>query len=331
MPLTPREKYVLLGRGGVEKLERVLASPGEELLEELFLALADYPVELITQEDKELLLDNIRYWRRGYAMPLTALRELELRYPRLRGIEHKAVLVLEGEEIAVEPDVNLEFARGFAEYVKAGEVLDVASGFGWIPVLLSRRAKVLALDKAYLNRVIYQEDRVFIEGTTIELFPGAAGAGEYLRREGVRDYRDFARLFWSSRKAEMGNILLLQGDASDMTKCRDLTSGREYGIASGSLEAVTCFFGFNHIAPWREALKEVYRVLAKGGEAWVTLYREYLGKFPLKFVYNWVEQLGVTMVKIKEFRELAAKLGFKVTPIDKYQGSTLYYLLRLKK
>jgi SAM-dependent methyltransferase len=331
--LTPREKYVLLRPGAVKKLRTALASPSDELLEELFLALADYPVEIITQEDRELLLDNIRYWLRGYAVPSTALRELELRHPGLRGLEEKAALVLSGEEIAVEPDVNLEFAREFSRHVDAREVLDVASGFGWIPVLLSKRAKVFALDKAYLNRILYQRDRIVIEGTTIELFPGSPAAREYMRRrkDKFRDYRDFACLFWSSRGAEMGNITLLQGDASNMGKCRDLTNGRDYGIASGSIEAVTCFFGFNHIPSWREALKEVYRVLAKGGEAWITLYREYLEKFPLKFAYNWAEQLGVNMVKIKEFRELAAKLGFKINPINKYQGSTLYYLFQLKK
>lgn len=332
--LTSMEKYVLLRLEAVEKLRHVLSNLSEELLEDLFLALADYPVEMITPEDRETLLDNIRYWLRGYAVPLTAVRELE-RQPRartLKELEKNAVLVLSGEDIAVEPDVNYEFAQEFVNHVEAAEVLDIASGFGWIPLLLSKRARVLALDRAYLNRIIYQKDKIKIEGTTIELFPDSPSARAHMRREKAKykDYRDFACLFWRSGGAEMENIILLQGDAVDLRKCRDLTRGVEHEIKTCSLEAVTCFFSFNHILPWREALSEVYRVLTKGGTAWVTLYREHLEKFPLKFAYNWVEQLGVNMVKLREFTELAETLGFKINPIE-HRGGALYYLLQLKK
>lgn len=322
-----REEYALLDMNALRLLRAVLKAPREEQIEDLFLALADFPVEAVTREDRELLLDNIGYWIKGYALPVTALEELGIRNP-----ERKAAVILRGEDIAVEPDVNYEFAQDFVSRVKAENVLDMASGFGWVPPLLSRRAKVLALDNAYLNKVVYETDRIYIEGTTIELFPDSPAARDYLRRDRkLRDYRDFALLFWSSRKADLDRIVPLQGDASELRRCMDLTRNQSCSIGDASMDAVTCFFSFNHVPDWRAALAEAYRVLAEGGEAWVTLYREYLEKFPLKFAYDWTEQLGVKIVKIKDFREQAEELGFRVNPIKEYRGTALYYLLHLKK
>lgn len=325
--LPPREEYALLKTDALRLLRAALKNPRNDQIEDLFLALADFPVEEITPEDRKLLLDNISYWLKGYTPPVTALKELGIRNP-----EKKAAVILRGEDIAVEPDVNYEFARDFVSRVRGGKILDIASGFGWIPPLLSKKARVLALDKAYLNRVVYEEDRIYIEDTTIELFPDSPSARNYLRRERkLRDYRDFALLFWNSRQADIDRITLLQGDASDFRRCRDLTRNQECSIEDASVDGVTCFFSFNHIPEWRAALSEVYRVLKRGEDAWVTLYREYLEKFPVKFAYDWTDQLGVKIVKIKDFREQAEELGFQVSPIKDYRGTTLYFLLRLKK
>jgi SAM-dependent methyltransferase len=325
--LPPRENYALLKKDALGLMRRVLSTPRKERLEDLFLALADYPVEVITPEDMELLTDNVRYWLMGYAVPVTALRELGIKDP-----ERRSSIVLRGEDIAVEPDVNHDFARDFVSRVKGGTILDVASGFGWIPPLLSKRARVLAVDKAYLNRVVYAEERIHIENTTIELFPDSPTARSYLMKvRKLKDYRDFAVFFWKSHGAAVENIVPLQGDASDLRRCVDLSTADDYSVMDGSVDAVTCFFSFNHMPAWRSALEEVYRVLKDGGEAWVALYREYLQKFPVKFAYDWAEQLGIKIVEIKDFQEQARDLGFRVSPVKEYQGTTLYRLLRLKK
>jgi SAM-dependent methyltransferase len=322
-----REDYVVLKQKPLRLLRAVLKNPKEKLLDEIILALADYPVDMITRESKELLRENIRYWLKGYAVPFTVLKEVGFKEP-----EKKAQLLLRGEDIAVEPDVNYEFASDFTSRIKAEKILDIASGFGWVPPLLSKKAKVLALDKAYLNRVIYQEDRIYIDGTTIELFPDSRAAREYIKKERkLRDYRDFALLFWNSRKACMDNITLLQGDATDLRSCQNLNKQEGFPIDDESFEAATCFFAFNHIPNWRGALKETYRVLMEGGEAWTTLYREHLERFPVKFAYNWTEHLKTKIVKIEEFTMQAEKAGFRVKPIKKYRGASLYYLLRLRK
>jgi ubiquinone/menaquinone biosynthesis C-methylase UbiE len=328
--LSPREEYGLPSPKALRWLKQRLRG-GDALLEDLFLALADFPVDEITPEDKELLRANMRYWKRGYAMPMTVVRELGGRRPLK--IERDFPLILRGVDIAVEPDVNYDYAREFVERVNADEVLDIGSGFGWIPALLSRKARVYALDKAYLNRIIYGDDRITIEGTNIELFPGSPTARRRMRREKdeYRHYRDFARLFWSSRGAKMDNITQLQGDATDMRRCRDLMRDMDYSVASGSLEAVTCFFSLNHISPWQGVLKEVHRVLANGGEALITLYKEHLEKFPVKFVYDWVEQLGAEIIKYGELEGFSRALGFKVSLVPTHKGDEFFYLLQLKK
>ena len=325
--LPPREEYALLKRDTLRLLRAVLSTHRKERLEDLFLVLADFPVEVIAPEDLELLADNIKYWLRGYAIPVTALRELGI-----KDIERRSTIILRGDEIAVEPDVNSEFARDFVSRVEGDLILDMASGFGWIPPLLSSKARVLAVDKAYLNRVIYGEDRIHIENTTIELFPDSSTARRYLMQvRRLRDYRDFAVFFWESHDAVMENILPLQGDACDLRRCLNLKTGKEYSVKDGSVDAVTCFFSFNHIPPWRSALKEAYRVLKDGGQTWTALYREHLQKFPVKFAYDWAEQLGIKIVEIKDFQEQAEDIGFHVSPVKKYRGAALYTLLRLEK
>lgn len=323
--LGPREEYGLPTPRTLKWIKKRLKG-GDALIEDLFLALADFPVEEITPEDKEILRANMRYWRRGYAVPMTVIRELG-------GRDLDFQLVLKGDDIAVEPDVNYDFAREFAGHMEAEEVLDVGSGFGWMPALLSSKARVYAMDKAYLNRITYEEDRVGIEGTNIELFPGSPTARAKLLREkdDYRCYADFARLFWRSRGAVLENVTQLMGDAAHMRDCLDLTRSAPHGVASGSAEAVTCFFSLNHIPAWRDVLKEVHRVLAKNKVALVTLYKEHLERFPVKFVYDWVEQLGVNMIDYRVFVKYSRSLGFKDSLLTTQGGDELYYFLRLKK
>ncbi|NOZ58785.1 MAG: hypothetical protein GXO66_04320, partial [Euryarchaeota archaeon] len=97
------ELYVLLSE---ESLARVapLLSDDRSFLEELYLALATEPVVEIPEDALELLRENVALWRRGYAVPLRALEEVE----HLTGeeLELEFVAMLSSEELEAEPDAS---------------------------------------------------------------------------------------------------------------------------------------------------------------------------------------------------------------------------------
>jgi SAM-dependent methyltransferase len=234
------------------------------------------------------------------------------------------------EELEAEPDANYAFAREFCSRVTGSRVLDVASGFGWVPVLLSRRAKVYALDSAYDNRIVYEEDRIYIEGTTIELFPGFPEGQAFIRanRERFTRYADFARLFWERHGARLENITLLLGDASDLGSARTL-EGEE--VAPAHFDSATLFFALNHVGgAWRRVLHEASGAVRDGGTLHVAIYREYLARFPLKGAYDWAEQLGIEIVPLEELLKAAEALGLKAE-VSRHQGESLYHMVVMEK
>ncbi|NOZ59927.1 MAG: class I SAM-dependent methyltransferase [Euryarchaeota archaeon] len=323
------ELYVLLSE---ESLARVAPLLGDDrsFLEELYLALATEPVAEIPEEELELLKENVALWRRGYAVPLRALEEVE----RLSGeeLELEFVAMLSSNELEAEPDASFAFAREFCGYVKGERVLDVASGFGWVPVLLSGRAQVYALDSAYANPIVYGEDRIYIEGTTIELFPGFPEGQAFIRanREKFTRYADFAMLFWERHGARLENITLLQGDASSLSTARTLEGDSPLKLA-GAFDSVTIFFGLNHVGrAWRRVLREACGALREGGTIHVAIYREYLARFPLKGAYDWAEQLGIEIVPLEELLKEAEALGLK-PKLRRHSGESLYHMVVMEK
>lgn len=311
------ETYVLLEETALTKVRDYL-SEDRRLLEELYLALAPEPVLEIEDEALALLRENVHLWRQGYAIPLSVLEELE----RLSGreLELGFLAMLSGEELEAEPDANITFAREFCGSVTGEKVLDIASGFGWVPVLLSSKAHVYALDSAYENPIVYEEERIYIEGTTIELFPGFTEGQAFIRanREKFTRYADFAKLFWEKHGAELENITLLQGDASNLS----LTQ---------TFDSVTIFFGLNHIGKaWRQVLSEALRVLRRHGKLHIAIYREYLAKFPLKGAYDWAEQLDVEIIALEELLKEARALGLK-PEVKRHSGEELYHMVEMEK
>jgi|GEM_PF-2470788 SAM-dependent methyltransferase len=331
------DEFILLN----EKSLRVLKSYLEDkdaILEDLLLAVSIAPLDEILEEDKRYFRRIMEYWEEGYAIPVSSFEELKRIKTGDASIEsfrNDVSLSLFGEEIAVEPDVNYKYAKEFVNYIDSAEILDIASGFGWIPPLFSKRGRVLALDNSYTKKIFFDRDgKVWIEGTNIELFPDWPEAKEFLRenRAEFQIYKDFAQLFWESQGADIGKITFLQGNAGSMNRCYDLSHRKEFEIYDGSVEYVTCFFGFNHISTnFREVLREISRVLARGGKALVTLYNELLEKFPVKFSYTWVEELEIKMINLREFKKNAEKLGFNIELLKGHSGEKLYYLLLLIK
>lgn len=330
--LSPIEEYALPNEAARRVIESYLKDD-DAFVDELYLATSYEPVLEIEEEDRDYIRGLMSYWRKGYALPITALREIRrinTGSPSIEDLEENFLLTLLGEEIAVEPDVNLEFAREFLSHIHADKILDIASGFGWIPPLFSNRGRVLALDNSYSNRIVFEDDRIRIEGTSIELFPDWREAREYVlnRREEFREYKDFAQLFWRFQGASLDNITILQGDAADMKNCHDLSHNREFFIEDNSMKWITCFFGLNHIGKaWKDVLRESYRVLMPKGKALIAIYKEHLEKFPLKFAYDWTEQLEIEIIKLEEFRELSEEIGFKMELTEEYNGKDLFLSL----
>ncbi len=316
----PFEEYVLIKKGALRKVRPYLKAD-DKVLEELFLATATGPVFEITREDLKFMKEMVAFWKDGYAMPLSAVEEMKRIYPTLnalKNIEKDFAVIFRGEDIEVEPDVNFEFAREFLTHIRSEEILDIASGFGWIPPLFSRRGKVKAVDSSYDNRIVYNRDgTINIEGTSITLFPHSPLDREYLsrRKEEFQTYRDFAVFFWKSVGANLDNITVIREDATDMEQKTD------------SVDAVTCFFGLNHLAEWKEVIGEVSRILMPGGTFLISIYREYLEKFPVKFSYNWVKEIPATIIDKKELLSYSKKLGFKVKDSMK---KDLFYIIELE-
>jgi SAM-dependent methyltransferase len=332
MMFAPFEEYALLNEETLEKVKTYLR---DSVAEELLLSISYEPLLEITKEDLDQFKEIMDYWRKGHAMPVSALEELRrirTGSPSIVDLRRGFVVTLYGEEISVEPDVNLEFAQEFVDYIEAKEILDIASGFGWIPPLFSRKGRVLALDNSYSNRIIFDKDgKMRVEGTNIELFPDWPSAKEYImkRKKEFREYKDFAKLFWRSHGANLDNIVLLRGDATDLRNCYDLTNGRESQIGDNSIQTVTCFFGLNHIGKlWKDVLRETYRVLTPEGIALISIYKEYLERFPLKFAYNWTRKLGIEIIKIEELEKFSGYLKFEFRLIKNHR---LFYLISLRK
>jgi SAM-dependent methyltransferase len=328
------ELFVLLSDDVMARVRDYLRDD-REFLEELYLVLAPEPVLEIDDDALELLRDNLALWRRGYAIPLAALEEAK-RFvtgnASLRSLQRGFLVMLSSEELEAEPDANYAFAKEFCSSVKGEKVLDVASGFGWVPVLLSERAHVYALDSAYKNPIIYEEDRIYIDGTTIELFPGFPEGQAFIRanREKFTCYADFARLFWEKHGAKLENITLLQGDASNLSSVRSLGGDSPLTLTE-AFDSVTIFFGLNHIGKaWRRVLSEASRVLRRHGKLHVAIYREYLAKFPLKGAYNWAEQLGIEIIPLEELLKEAEALDLKAK-VKRHSGEKLYHMVEMEK
>ena len=320
-------EYVLLSEESLDRVRRLLRED-RSFLEELYLALATEPVLEIQEEALELLRQNLSFWRRGYAIPLRALEELE----RLSGeeLELDYEAMLGSEELEAEPDASYAFAREFCARVEGESVLDIASGFGWVPVLLSQRAQVYALDSAYENPIVYGEDRIYIAGTTIELFPGFPEGQAFIRanRERFTRYADFARLFWERHGARLEHITLLQGDASELGSVRCLGKG----ALPESFDSVTIFFGLNHVGKaWRRVLREASRALREQGRLHVALYREYLARFPLKGAYDWAEQLDIEVIPLEELLKEAESLDLRARLVRGHRGEALYHMVVMEK
>lgn len=330
----PFEQYVLPNEKALKTIKTYLKD--DETIDELILSSAVEPVLEITDDDRRFIKEIISYWKRGYAIPLGILEEVKRISTgdvSLKNLEGDFILRLYGEEIMVEPDVNLEFAEEFLQYVSGAEILDIASGFGWIPPLLSKRSKVFALDNSYTNKIVYRENgTAMIEGTSIQLFPDSSFKAFMPKKEEFQTYRDFAMLFWKSQNAELGRIVLLEGDAANMRRCRDLTNNKEFEIKDNSFATITCFFGLNHIGDsWKDVLKEIYRVLKPGGKGLVAIYKEYLEKFPIRFAYDWVDQFGMNIIKHDEFLASAKNIGFKTRLIKTHKGERFFYISSLEK
>jgi len=316
----PFEEYVLLKKRALEKIGPYLEAD-DKFLEELFLATAREPVFEIEEEDLEFMNEMVAFWKKGYAIPSSAVDEMKRIHPALKNIGKDFAAVFRGEDIEVEPDVNFEFAKEFLTHVHSKEILDIASGFGWIPPLFSKRGKVKAIDISYDNKIVHKREgggtiTTNIEGTSIALFPDSPADREYLfeNKEEFRTYRDFAMLFWKSVGANLENITAISEDATDMKQRAD------------SVGTVTCFFGLNQIPGWKEVIKEVSRILVPGGTFLISIYREYLERFPVKSSYNWIKDIPAAMIEKKELLKYS-KILFELRNSRK---KDLFYIIELE-
>ncbi len=319
-----------------EALEKIKGyfSLDREFLEELFLATAQDVVMEIPEEALEELKRNVELWLQGYAVPLEVLEEakrIKEGNPFISELKDAFKVVIPGEDLTAEPDANYNFSKHFSELVEGNVVLDLASGFGWIPVFLSRKKRVLALDYSYNNRIIYEEDRIYIEGTTIELFPGYPEGRAFLREKKLEIYADFAELFWEAQDAKLENIVILQGDAKNLKEALSIKENKKIPLREEEIKAVTCFFGLNHIGRgWEKVVKEVYSLLKEGGKAYFALYSEHLEKFPLKGFYDWTEALEIEIIPLKNFLSEAERAGFSAEVVE-HPREDLYSIVVLEK
>ncbi len=297
------ERYVLLSEGWLERLRGVELS--REVLEELVLATASEPVVEIGEEVLAEVAEVAGLWREGYAVPFSALVEL-LGRERAEDALRSAVAVIPEEELVAEPDASFEVAREFCGLVRGERVLDIGSGFGWVPVLLSQRCRVFALDSAYDRRVVRVGEGLRVEGTNIVLSGWVAALGE------VRCYADFATLFWSAHGARMESIGVLCGDARRAEDARWVRGAEKPPSLRGFFDCATAFFSFNHMEGWEEVLRSLKGVLAGNARVYVALYPEHLRFFPVKGTYRWEEELGVRVFGREELVRCAEDAGYGV-------------------
>lgn len=325
--------YVLPKKEAIEEIKGYF-STDREFLEELFLATTSDVVMDITEDNIKELKDNVELWVQGYAIPLEVLEEARrIKAGELSTLEFKEDFeaVLTKDDLKAEPDANHEYSEHFAGLVEGKNVLDIASGFGWIPVFLSRNKKVFALDYSYNNRIIYDKDRTYIEDTTIELFSGYPEGIVFIQNEKLETYADFSELFWRAHGAEANNITVLQGNARNLKEALSVRDNMRVSLKEENIEAVTCFFGLNHIAKnWEKVIREIYSLLKEGGTAYFALYSEFLEKFPLKGFYDWTAALEIEIIPLKRFLEEVERVGFKYS-IVKHPRTDLYTIVILEK
>ncbi len=325
--------YVLPKKEAIEEIKGYF-STDRDFLEELFLAITRDVVMDIPEDNIKELKDNIELWVQGYAIPLEVLEEVRrIKAGKTSTLEFKEDFeaVLTEDDLKAEPDANYEYSEHFAGLVEGKTVLDIASGFGWIPVFLSRNKKVLALDYSYNNRIIYDKDRTYIEDTTIELFPGYPEGRVFLQYEKLETYADFAELFWRAQGAEVNNITVLQGNARNLKEALSVRDNMKVSLKEENIEVVTCFFGLNHIAKnWKKVISEVYSLLNEGGKAYFAIYSEFLEKFPLKGFYDWTEALEIEIIPLKRFCEEVERAGFKYSIVE-HSRTDLYTIVILEK
>lgn len=223
-------RYGLPRRGALGKIGSYF-SLDRGFLEELYLSTTSEVVSEIPESAIEELEENVKLWREGYALPLEVLREARRIKENSSSIDMEDFeAILHGEELLAEPDSDYGKARNFCSQVTGRVVLDIASGFGWIPLLLSRGKRVFALDSSYLNQIIYGRERVYIEGTSIELFPDFPEGRALLREEKLERFADFAWLFWEQHEARLEDIVMLQGDASNLGEALALNGGKKINL-----------------------------------------------------------------------------------------------------
>ncbi len=228
------------------------------------------------------------YWINGYAIPENVLKEIGLSKKYIRYSIDESFLV-------AEPDANLEIALNFCrkifdhENMKKMRVLDIASGFGYVPALLSKRYDVIATDLNYLKRIKRIDGRFFVDNTNIEIFVN-------IDNYNLKYFYHFSRFVWKKLGGDVDRIFVISCDVSKIP------------LKDSSIDIVTCFFSFNHISNWKKCIDEIYRVLKHGGKVYVTLYKEILEKFPIKGSYNWLRDLSLKIIDLNEFRNYVKKL-----------------------
>ncbi len=284
------------------KLKRIFSTQ-QSFLEELYLALATEVVVEIDSEAVEELKSQIDRWLSGYAVPLEAIREAQ----RIKGLEERVEyeLSIYEEDIRAEPDANYEFARHFCSFVEGDVIVDIASGFGWIPAILSRSRQVIAVDKNYSSEIVETPEGRFVSGTNIQIFV-----------PGFKTYAEFCRAFWQNVGANLQRIEMVSGDATRLSEIPQVKKA----------QSATCFFGLNHIPEWKEVLREAERAGIE--KIYIALYSEELAKFPVKGIYDWIERLGFQIVPIEEFKRHIAELGMNIEEI-KHPNRAIYRIFRI--
>lgn len=280
-----------------------LFSKEQSFLEELYLALAEEVVVEIDEEAIEELREHIDRWLSGYAVPLEAIREAQ----RIRKVEEdiEYEMSIYEEDIEAEPDANYQFAREFCSLVREEVVLDIASGFGWIPAILSRSKHVIAVDKNYSSEIVEAPEGRFVAGTNIQIFV-----------PGFKTYADFCKAFWLSVGADISRIEMISADATELSRIPEVKRA----------QVATCFFGLNHIPQWEKVLEEVRKAGIEN--MYVALYSEELAKFPVKGIYDWTEKLGFHIVPIEEFKSCVEGLGMHAHEVE-HDNRAIYRVFRI--
>ncbi len=300
--LSEHDYYVLLSEKGLKLFNKIAKNVD---IEELILAVSPEPITNITEDMKKNAEELLSFWKRGSAIPMEALKEIKRQFSgsrNLGALKREILVKIYGSYLIAEPDANYDFALEFCSRItaSANEVLDVASGFGYIPAILSKKFKVYALDKNYNNRVVVKNGRAYIENTNIEI-------KRYF--DDIKTYKDFCKAFWEYLGADLKNIEFIVADAENI---------------EGKYDIITCFFGLNHVENWLNVMESIKNSVRK--KVYITIYREYLEKFPIKFTYNWTKEIGVKIVNFNELYSFCKK-HFKI----KFEKKDMFYLIELEK